>query len=137
MRLRFNEIVSQEVATSYCQASFFVIKFSRWSFLLIIFIILLGGFSIVLAGHEISATSVYKPIGILLASFVVKLFVADFKQEFEKNKVLVMSTLLVMMLLCEVSSRIYYSVFVPQDLFWATENLGDEARRPVPICCME
>jgi hypothetical protein len=35
-----------------------------------------------------------------------------------------MSTLLVMMLLCEVLSRIYYSVFVPQDLFWATENLA-------------
>jgi|ETNmetMinimDraft_23_1059889.scaffolds.fasta_scaffold74174_2 hypothetical protein len=32
MRLRFNEIVSQEVAASCCQASFFVIKFSRWSF---------------------------------------------------------------------------------------------------------
>ena len=93
------------------------------SFLLIIFIVFLGGFSIVLAGHEISATSVYKPVGVVLALFVVKLFVADFKQEFEKNKILVMSTLLVVMLLCEVLSRVYYGVFVPQDLFWATKNL--------------
>ena len=90
---------------------------------LILFIVLAGGFSITIAGHEISATSVHKPLGILLVLLVVKLFVVDFKKELEKNKLLAAGVLLIMMLLCEVSARAYYSFFVPQDLFWATENL--------------
>jgi len=92
-------------------------------FFLIIFIIFAGGFSIIIAGHEVSATSVHKPAGILLVLYIVKLFVADFKKELEKNKALAIGTLLMMMLFSEFSARVYYHFFVPQDLFWATENL--------------
>jgi hypothetical protein len=93
-------------------------------FFLITFIVVAGGFSVVIAGHEISATSVHKPVGILLALFAVKLFVADFKKELEKNKVLTAGTLLVLMLICEISARVYYSLVVPPDLFWASKNLS-------------
>ena len=92
-------------------------------FLLITFIVLAGGFSITIAGHEVSATSIFKPTGILLILFVIKLFVVNFQKELEKNKVLTVGTLLIMMLLCEFSARVYYSFFVPKDLFWAAENL--------------
>jgi hypothetical protein len=92
-------------------------------FLVILSVVFTGGFSVHLFEKELSATSVFKPAGIFLALFFLKLFVADFKKELEKNKILVVGVLLFLMIFCEVVSRVYYSFFVPQDLFWATENL--------------
>ncbi len=92
-------------------------------FLLVFAIIFFGGFSVVIAGSEVSATSVYKPVVSLLVLFVVKLFAADFEKEIEKNKVLVSGTFLIIFFLCEFSARVYYSAFVPQDLIWASENM--------------
>ena len=92
-------------------------------FFLTIFIVFFGGFSVVISGHEVSATSTHKPVGTLLVLFVLKLFAADFKKELEKNKMLTVGTLLIMMLLCEGLARAYYSFFAPQDLAWASENL--------------
>ena len=87
------------------------------------FIVLFGGFSVVIAGNEVSATSVYKPVVSLLVLFVVKLIVADFKKEIEKNKALLSGTFLLIFFLSEVLARVYYSVYVPQDLFWASKNM--------------
>jgi hypothetical protein len=92
-------------------------------FCLITFIIFAGGFSILISGNEVSATSAYKPMGILLVLFFLKLFVTDFSKNFEKNKILVASTLLIIMLSGEALARVYYSLFVPHDLFWASKNL--------------
>jgi len=92
-------------------------------FFLTIFIAFFGGFSVAIFEHEVSATSVYKPVSTLLVLFVLKLFTADFKKEFEKNKMLTLGTLLIIILLCEGLARVYYSFFVPQDLAWASENL--------------
>ena len=92
-------------------------------FLLIFFIILFGGFSVVIIGQEVSATSVYKPVVSLLVFFLVKLFVADLRKEIEKIKTVLSGTFLLIFFVCEVLSRIYYSAFVPQDLFWASQNM--------------
>jgi len=92
-------------------------------FLIVFFIVLFGGFSVVIAGNEVSATSVYKPVVSLLVLFVVKLIVADFKKEIEKNKALLSGTFLLIFFLSEVLARVYYSVYVPQDLFWASKNM--------------
>jgi hypothetical protein len=92
-------------------------------FLLVFSIIFFGGFSVVVAGSEVSATSAYKPVATLLVLFVAKLFAADFKKEIEKNKVLVSGTFLLIFFLCEFLARIYYSSYVPQDLNWASENM--------------
>ncbi len=92
-------------------------------FILVFVIIFFGGFSVVIADSEVSATSAYKPVATLLILFIVKFFVADFKKEIEKNKVLVSGTLILIFFLCEFSARVYYSAFVPQDLIWASENM--------------
>ncbi len=92
-------------------------------FLFIILVVLFGGFSVVISGHEVSATSAYKPTATLLILFIIKLFVADFKMDIEKNKVLTVGTLLIIMFSCEGLARVYYNLFVPQDLAWASENL--------------
>ena len=92
-------------------------------FLIVFFIVLLGGFSVVIASSEVSATSVYKPLVSLLVLFIVKLLVADFKKEIEKNKALLSGTLLLIFFLSEVLARVYYSVYVPQDLSWASKNM--------------
>ena len=43
--------------------------------------------------------------------------------DIEKNKVLTVGTLLIIMFSCEGLARVYYNLFVPQDLAWASENL--------------
>ena len=37
-------------------------------FFLTIFIVFFGGFSVVISGHEVSATSAHKPVGTLFSS---------------------------------------------------------------------
>jgi len=92
-------------------------------FLHYFFIIFFGGFSVSIAGNEFSATSVYKPLVSILILFIVKLFVADFKKEVEQKKALLSGTFLAIFFTCEFLARVYYSVFVPQDLFWASKNM--------------
>ena len=55
-------------------------------FPLILFIIFAGGFSVIFLGQDLSATSVFKPAGILFILFILKLLVADFQKEIEKTK---------------------------------------------------
>jgi len=100
-------------------------------FFLIFYIILFGGFSIIVVGHEVSATSAYKPVSTLLILFIIKLLVANYKKEIEKKKILLAGTLLFTMFISEVLARGYYGVFVPQDLAWASKNLSTK-RKPNP-----
>jgi len=90
---------------------------------ILFFVVFLGGFSVVIAGQELSATSAGKPAITLLVLYLIKLFVADFRKEIEKNMALFFGALLVMIFGSEILARAYYHSFVPQDLFWAAENL--------------
>ncbi len=90
---------------------------------ILFFVVFLGGFSVVMAGQEVSATSAGKPAITLLVLYLIKLFVADFRKEIEKNMALFFGALLVMIFGSEILARAYYHSFVPQDLFWAAENL--------------
>ena len=51
------------------------------------------------------------------------MFVADFKKEIEQKKALLSGSFLAIFFTCEFLARVYYSVFVPQDLFWASKNM--------------
>ena len=55
---------------------------------ILFFVVFLGGFSVVIAGQELSATSAGKPAITLLVLYLIKLFVADFRKEIEKNMAL-------------------------------------------------
>ena len=106
------------LAFSYCLDLLILVYFC-----IVFFIVFFGGFSGVILGNEFSATSAPKPVGTLLILFTVKLFVADLKKETEKKKVLLSGSFLVIFFTCEFLARVYYSVFVPQDLFWASKNM--------------
>jgi len=92
-------------------------------FLLCFVVLFLGGFQIFVYGMKISVTSIHKPALTLFILVLLKVFIANFKVESEKIKVLLYSTVLLIFCLGEAGARIYYSLFTPQDLYWAAENL--------------
>lgn len=54
----------------------------------------------------------------------MKLIVADYSLELEKNKILLYSTLLFLFVTGEVSARIFYYFTEENDLFWASKHVN-------------
>ena len=98
-------------------------------FSLLVYIIFAGGFYLKLSGFQLTATSIPKPAITLALLITLKVVFADYRNELEKNKILLYGTLVFMFLAGEIVARVHNHYFVEEDLLKASERFVKKIQR--------
>jgi hypothetical protein len=102
-------------------------------FILLALIFFVGGYTFKVGEVHLKARSLLKPSILLLALFAVKLMIANYSLESEKNKVLLYSTVVFIFIVGELGARVYNYYFEDKDIFWANRNLTNSVTAGISL----